>query len=108
MMTKKEIELQCELAYQQKFLELIGKKIGDRVKCVFFTNSGDSKHSYTSPINGDGTIIKDEKGYAVLSDKEYSTSKEVRNKPGSPSDFRTHWEYSMAKCRSRLSNIILG
>lgn len=107
-MTKKEIELQCELAYQQKFLELIGKKVGDKVKCVFFYNSGDSKHSYTSSIEGDGIIIKDEKGYAVLSDMEYRVSKSVRNKPWSPSDFSTHWVFSMAKCRSELNYIILG
>lgn len=107
-MTKKEIELQCELAYQEKFLELIGKKVGDKVKCVFFKNSGDRKHSYLSSFEGDGTIIKDEKGYAVLSDTESCVSKEVPNKPWSPSDFRTHWEYSMAKCRSKLNNIILG
>lgn len=106
-MTNKEIELKCELAYQEKFLDLIGKNVGDRVKCTFFIHTGNRKNSYMSSRDGYGTIIRDENGYAVLSDEEYSTSKEVRNKPWSVSDFSSHWEYGMAKCRSKLNYIIL-
>ena len=31
-MTRKEIEFQCQLAYDAKLLELIGKNVGDKVK----------------------------------------------------------------------------
>lgn len=106
-MTKKEIEFKCELAYQEKFLELTGKKVGDRVKCSFTYHHGDSKRSYMSSIEGYGTIVCDEKGYAVLSDEEYTTSKEVRNKPWNVSDFSCHWEYGRAKCRTKLNFILL-
>lgn len=106
-MTKKEIEFECQMAYDAKFLELIGKNVGDKVKCLFFVHSGDSKHSYTSSVESEGTIILDEKGYGVLSDNEYWDSKEVRNKPWSPSDYRTHWEYETKRQRSSLNRIRL-
>ena len=65
-MTREEIEFQCQLAYDAKLLELIGKNVGDKVKCSFSVSKGDRKHSYTSSIDGEGTIILDEKGYGVL------------------------------------------
>ena len=106
-MTRKEIEFQCQLAYDAKFLELIGKNIGDKVKCSFFVHRGDRKHSYMSSVDGEGTIILDEKGYGVLSDKEYQDSKEVRNYPKSCSNFRSHWEYETKKLRSSIKYIRL-
>ena len=107
IMTRKEIEFQCQLAYDAKLLELIGKNVGDKVKCSFFVHSGDRKHSYTSSIDGEGTIILDEKGYGILSDKEYQDSKEVRDYPMSLSNFRTHWEYETKKLRSSIKYIRL-
>ena len=78
-MTREEIEFQCQLAYDAKLLELIGKNVGDKVKCSFFVHIGDRKHSYTSSVDGEGTIILDEKGYGVLSGKEYKDTKEAQN-----------------------------
>ena len=106
-MTREEIEFQCQLAYDAKLLELIGKNVGDKVKCSFFVHIGDRNHSYTSSIDGEGTIILDEKGYGILSDKEYQDSKEVRNYPMSRSNFRTHWEYETKKLRSSIKYIRL-
>ena len=106
-MTREEIEFQCQLAYDAKLLELIGKNVGDKVKCSFFVHSGDRKHSYTSSIEGEGTIILDEKGYGILSDKEYQDSKEIRDYPMSHSNFRTHWEYETKKLRSSIKYIRL-
>ena len=106
-MIRKEIEFQCQLAYDVKLLELIGKNVGDKVKCLFFVHSGDRKHSYMSSVDGEGTIILDEKGYGVLSDKEYQDSKEVRDYPWSHSNFRTHWVYETKKLRSSIKYIRL-
>ncbi len=104
-MTREEIEFQCQLAYDAKLLELIGKNVGDKVECSFFVHRGDSKHSYTSSIDGEGTIILDEKGYGVLSDKEYQGSKEVRDYPTSRTNFRSHWVYETKKLRSSIKYI---
>ena len=106
-MTREEIEFQCQLAYDAKLLELIVKNVGDKVECSFFVHSGYIKHSYTSSIDGEGTIILDEKGYGILSDKEYQDSKEVRDYPWSHSNFRTHWEYETKKLRSSIKYIKL-
>ena len=106
-MITKEIEFQCQLAYDAKLLELIGKKVGDKVKCLFFVSHGNGKHSYTYSVDGEGTIILDEKGYGVLSDKEYQGSKEVRDYPMSQSNYRTHWEYETKRLRSSIKNIKL-
>ena len=106
-MTRKEIEFQCQLAYDAKLLELIGKNVGDKVECSFFVHKGDRKRSYMSSVDGEGTIILDEKGYGVLSDKEYQDSKEVRDYHMSISNFRTHWEYETKKLRSSIKYIIL-
>lgn len=106
-MTKAEIEFQCELAYGEKFLELIGKKVGDKVKCRFFYSSGTAKQSYTESTVDTGTIILDEKGYAVISDNEYLHSMEVRKKPWNVSDFSTYWKYESRHSRSELKYIIL-
>ena len=104
-MTRKEIEFQCQLAYDAKLLELIGKNVGDKVVCSFFVHRGDRSHSYTSSIDGEGTIIIDEKGYGVLSDEEYQDSKEVRDYPASRTNFRSHWEYETKKLRSSIKYI---
>ena len=77
-MTKKEIILQCELAYQEKFLELNGLKIGDEVDCMFFPNHGNAKQSYTSSVIGKGTIIKTDKGIVVKSNEKYKKSHEEK------------------------------
>ena len=58
-MITKEIEFQCQLAYDAKLLELIGKNVGDKVKCLFFVSHGDRKHSYTYSVDGEGIIILD-------------------------------------------------
>ena len=106
-MTREEIEFQCQLAYDAKFLELISKNVGDKVNCSFFVHRGDRSHSYTSSIDGEGTIIIDEKGYGVLSDEEYQDSKEVRDYPASRTNFRSHWEYETKKLRSSIKYIRL-
>ena len=106
-MITKEIEFQCQLAYDAKLLELIGKNVGDKVECSFFVRHGDRKHSYTYSVDGEGTIILDEKGYGVLSDKEYQDAKEVRDYRWSCSNFRSHWEYETKRIRSSIKFIKL-
>lgn len=105
-MTKKEIELQCEIAYQKKFLELTGLKIGDKVRCRFTTHHGDSKHSYMSSVEGDGEIVETDKGIFIRSFEKYPKAHEEKRYPyrlNSP----TYWAYSNEEQLSKLDYIIL-
>jgi len=69
-MTKKEIEIQCDIAWAEKYLELTGHKIGDEVTCNFSYNIGNAKQSYLSTTQGNGVIVKTDKGIFVKSNNK--------------------------------------
>ena len=73
-MTRAEIELQCDIAWAQKYLELTGHKIGDEVTCSFRYSMGNSKQSYMSSVEGKGVIVMTEKGIFVKSNEMYKTA----------------------------------
>ena len=60
-MTDKEIEHLCDLAWQEKYLELKGLKIGDEVICSFSNHYGNAKQSYSYMVKGKGVIVETEK-----------------------------------------------
>ena len=66
-MSKKEIELQCDIAWAEKYLELTGHKIGDEVTCMFSTYTGNRDHAYMVSVIGKGAIVRTEKGIFVKS-----------------------------------------
>ena len=64
-MTDSEIEHLCDLAWQEKYLELKGLKIGDEVICSFSNHYGNAKQSYSYMVKGKGVIVETEKGIKV-------------------------------------------
>ena len=78
-MTDNEIEHLCDLAWQEKYLELKGLKIGDEVICSFSNHHGNAKQSYSSMVKGKGVIVETEKGIKVKSLEKYTAIK-VREK----------------------------
>lgn len=74
-MTDREIEYLCDLAWQEKYLELKGLKIGDEVICSFRNCHGNAKQSYSHMVDGKGVIVETEKGIKVKSLEEYTASK---------------------------------
>ena len=106
-MTLKEIKAACDIAWQEKFLELAGLKIGDEVTCMFFPNSGDSKHSYTSSVEGKGIITRTEKGIMVQSIEQYTKSHETMVYPDRPYNTKTYWKYTKENLYSNLDCIRL-
>lgn len=108
MLLKKEITFECQKAWDEKFLELTGLKVGDKVSCNFSFQTGNRSSSYTSVEISTGTIILDEKGYGVLSDKKYSQSKEVRDMPNHPMNHKTHWVFETTQVREPLSYIVFS
>ncbi len=67
----KEIKLKCDIAWQEKFLELTGHKVGDKVKCSFHFSIGNEKRAFSSIVDGDGIIERTEKGILVKSCEKY-------------------------------------
>ena len=104
-MTRKEIELACDLAWQIKFLELTGHKVGDEVECTFFPNRGDYEHSYMYSIVDKGVIVETDKGIFVKSNKEYTKSYETRRYPNSPTRLCTYWRYEQEQLLSHVRYI---
>ena len=68
-MTDSEIEHLCDLAWQEKYLELKGLKIGDEVICSFSNHHGDAKHSYSYAVDGKDVIVETENGIKVMCSK---------------------------------------
>jgi len=93
-MTQKEIELACDIAWQEKFLEVTGYKIGDEVFCLFHPNFGSAKQCNLICTKGKGTIVRMEDGQIkIKSDKKYVHGRSVRKYPDSPVRVQTYWEY---------------
>ena len=74
-MTDREIEHLCDLAWQEKYLELKGLKIGDEVICLFSNHHGNAKQSYSYMVNGKGVIVETEEGIKVKSLEKYTASR---------------------------------
>ena len=89
-MSKKEIELQCDIAWAEKYLELTGHKIGDEVTCIFSANTGNRDHTYIVFVILKGTIVRTEKGIFVKSNDKVKKAHEeqVRGRKS------TIWVYS--------------
>ena len=78
-MTRKEIEMACDRAWDEKFLELTGHKIGDEVECVFFPKGGNTKQCYMTSKEGKGKIVETENGVFVKSCNKYTKADSRRN-----------------------------
>lgn len=89
-MTDREIEHLCDLAWQEKYLELKGLKIGDEVICSFSNHHGNAKQSYSYMVNGKGVIVETEEGIKVKSLEKYTAS---RSKKRRPYDRNSYWVY---------------
>ena len=79
-MTDSEIEHLCDLAWQEKYLELKGLKIGDEVICSFSNHHGDAKHSYSYAVDGKGAIVETENGIKVKSLEKYTVSRSEKRR----------------------------
>ena len=89
-MTDREIEHLCDLAWQEKYLELKGLKIGDEVICSFSKRYGDAKHSYSYSVDGKGVIVETENGIKVKSLEKYTLSRTEKRRPY---DRNSYWVY---------------
>lgn len=74
-MTDREIEHLCDLAWQEKYLELKGLKISDEVICSFSNHHGNAKQSYSYMVNRKGVIVETEEGIKVKSLEKYTASR---------------------------------
>ena len=89
-MTDREIEYLCDLAWQEKYLELKGLKIGDEVICSFSNRHGNAKQSYSYMVDGKGVIVETEKGIKVKSLEKYTASRTEKRRPY---DTKSYWVY---------------
>lgn len=95
-MTKKDIMLACDIARQEKFLELTGYDIGDEVYCLFHPDFGTSKQCNGTCKKGKGVIVRMDDGQIkIKSNEKYLHGKSVRKYPGSPVRFQTYWKYEL-------------
>ncbi len=104
-MTKEELKLLCDIAWQEKFLELTNLRVGDEVTCLFGCNFGNAKSCNRVVDKGKGIIVRTEKGILVKSIEKYSVARERKLFPNRPYDRRTYWEYNREYVYSELSNI---
>lgn len=95
-MSKKEIELQCDIAWAEKYLELTGHKIGDEVTCIFSTYTGNNDHAYMGSVIGKGTIVRTEKGIFVKSNDKVKKAHEehVRRRKSTIWVYREEYDYA--------------
>ena len=95
-MSKKEIELQCDIAWAEKYLELTGHKIGDEVTCSFSTYTGNRNHTYMGSVIGKGTIVRTEKGIFVKSNDKVKKAHEehVRGRKSTIWVYREEYDYA--------------
>ena len=89
-MIDKETEHLCDLAWQEKYLELKGLKIGDEVICSFSNHHGNAKQSYSYMVNGKGVIVETEEGIKVKSLEKYTLSRSEKRRPY---DTKSYWVY---------------
>lgn len=97
-MTDKDmmLVLTCDIAWQEKFLELTGYNIGDEVFCLFHPDFGTAKECNGTCKKGKGTIVRMEDGQIkIKSNEKYQQGKSVRKYPGSPVRFQTYWKYEL-------------
>ena len=88
------ILLSCDIAWQEKFLELSGHKIGDEVFCLFHPDFGTAKQCNGTCKKGKGTIVRMEDGQIkIKSNEKYTQGRSVRKYPDSPVRFQTYWKY---------------
>ena len=95
-MCKKEIELQCDIAWAEKYLELTGHKIGDEVTCIFTSHNGNRDHSYMGSVIGKGTVVRTEKGIFVKSNDKVKKAHEehVRGRKSTIWVYRDEYDYA--------------
>ena len=103
----KDLILQCDLAWQEKFLELTGLKIGNTIECYFSTFSGNSNRCFQSLTKGKGTIVMTDKGIFVKSNEKYTIAHEKRKYPNRPTNTQTYWSYQDEYVFSKLDKSIL-
>ena len=96
-MSKKEIELQCDIAWAEKYLELTGHKVGDEVTCNFTSYSGNADHAYMVSVIGKGTIVRTEKGIFVKSKDKVKKAHEEKVRWRRTSIWAYCYEYDYAK-----------
>lgn len=96
-MTQKEIELQCNIAWAEKYLELTGHKVGDEVTCSFASDTGNADHAYMGSVIGKGTIVRTEKGIFVKSNDKVKKAHEEKVKWRKSSIWVYREEYDYAK-----------
>ncbi len=93
-MEEKDIILRCDIAWQEKFLELTGHKIGDDVYCLFHPDYGTAKECRGTCKKGKGTIVRmDDGSIKIKSNDKYLHGRSVRKYPDSPVRFQTYWKY---------------
>lgn len=106
-MTREEIKKQAEIAYQKRFLELTGYKIGDVVEALFPHYWGGGKNVHYDFKRGKGTIIMNENGEIhIKSLDKYGKSEEVSDCPDG-SLRRSHWHVFEDFVIAKIDNIIL-
>ena len=95
-MSKKEIELQCDIAWAEKYIELTGHKVGDEVTCSFSTYTGNRDHTYMVSAIGKGTIVRTEKGIFVKSNDKVKKAHEerVRGRKSTIWVYRDEYDYA--------------
>ena len=60
--TKKQIDFNAKIEFQNQFLKITGLKVGQIVRCYFDVSSGTSKQSYSGLETHNGIIKKGEDG----------------------------------------------
>ncbi len=95
-MSKKEIELQCDIAWAEKYLELTGHKVGDEVTCSFTRSIGNADHAYMCSVTGKGIIVRTEKGIFVKSNDKVRKAHEenVRGRKSTIWVYREEYDYA--------------
>ena len=95
-MSKKEIELQCDIAWAEKYLELTGHKIGDEVTCSFSTYTRNREDAYIISVIRKGTIVRTEKGIFVKSNDKVKKAHEehVRGRKSTIWVYREEYDYA--------------
>ena len=98
-MSKVEIELQCDIAWAEKHLELTVHKIGDEVTCSFTSYSGNRDHAYMGSVIGKGTIVRTEKGIFVKSNDKVKKAHEehVRGRKSTIWVYSEEYDYANVK-----------
>lgn len=102
-MIRPDIKLKCDIAWQEKFLELTGLKIGDVVDCNFSASHGNARQSFSYLAEGKGTIVMTEKGIFVKSHEKYKVARSEKSRRSRAYIWLYHDEFVF----SRLENIII-